>query len=283
MSETHAYLMCKPDYFGVSYVINPWMTGNVNKASIERAHSQWNALMAEIASRARIELVEPRPGLPDMPFTANAGFVLGGTAIASRFRCAERQGEERHFIEWFASHGYAMVPMPDGVPFEGAGDALVDRGAPRVWAGWGHRSAKESHEILRTGLDVEVLSVRLVDERFYHLDTCFCPLEGGFLMYYPPAFDAESNCTIERAVAEDRRIVVQDSDALDFACNAVNVGRTLIMNRASDPLKTTLRARGFEPVEVELTEFLKAGGAAKCLTLRLDEPRFGSDAERRTA
>jgi N-dimethylarginine dimethylaminohydrolase len=137
--------------------------------------------------------------------------------------------------------------------------------------------------VLRRRLDVEVVSLRLVDERFYHLDTCFCPLEGGFVMYYPPAFDEESNRIIERGIDAERRIAVGDADAIDFACNAVNIGHAVLLNRASADLKKRLSACGLTTIEVEMTEFLKAGGAAKCLTLRLDEPRMGSNEVRRTA
>jgi arginine dihydrolase len=283
MSEPFVFLMCKPEYYGVSYVINPWMTGNVNKTSVLRAQEQWDNLVARLAALARIEFVEPQPGLPDMPFTANAGFVLGRTAIPSRFRCAERQGEEPHFNEWFVSHGFSVVQMPAEVPFEGAGDALIDRGAPRIWAGWGHRSARASHDFVRDCYGVDVISLRLVDDRFYHLDTCFCPLEGGYVMYYPPAFDEASNRAIERATREEQRIVVADEDALDFACNAVNVGDAVIMNRASAGLTEHLASLGMRVIQTELTEFLKAGGAAKCLTLRLNEPGIESTASQRTA
>jgi len=282
MSEPFSFLMCRPDYFGVSYVINPWMTENVNKASADRAQTQWQRLMAEIASRARVELVEPRPGLPDMPFTANAGFVFGDIAVPSRFRCVERKGEEPYFDEWFATHDFSVAYMPEGVPFEGAGDALIDRGTPRVWAGWGHRSAEESHEALRRLLDIEVVSLRLVDDRFYHLDTCFCPLQGGFALYYPPAFDEDSNRIIERAIDAERRIAVSEADAIDFACNAVNIGDAVVLTRASAELKAGLSAFGLTTIEVDMTEFLKAGGAAKCLTLRIDEPGRNTDEARRS-
>jgi N-dimethylarginine dimethylaminohydrolase len=283
MSEPFVFLMCKPEYYGVSYVINPWMTGNVNKTSVQRAQEQWDNLVAHLAALARIEFVEPQPGLPDMPFTANAGFVFGRTAIPSRFRCVERQGEEPHFNEWFVSHGFAVDQMPAGIPFEGAGDALIDRGAPRIWAGWGHRSASESHDFLRDRFGVEVISLRLVDDRFYHLDTCLCPLEGGYVMYYPPAFDDASNRAIERATREEQRIIVADDDAVDFACNAVNVGDAVIVNRASAGLTGRLTSLGLRVMQTELTEFLKAGGAAKCLTLRLNEPGVQSNAAQRTA
>ena len=283
MSEPFVFLMCKPEYYGVAYIINPWMTGNVNKTSVERAQGQWDRLVAHVAALARVEFVDPQPGLPDMPFTANAGFVFGRTAIPSRFRCVERQGEERYFTEWFVSHGFAAVHMPANVSFEGAGDALVDRDAPRIWAGWGHRSAQASHDVLRERFGVDVISLRLVDDRYYHLDTCFCPLEGGYFMYYPPAFDADSNRTIERATRDEQRIAVTDEDAADFACNAVNIGDAVILNRASAGLSERLASLGFNVIQTELTEFLKAGGAAKCLTLRLNEPGVQSTASQRTA
>ncbi len=116
-----------------------------------------------------------------------------------------------------------------------------------------------------------MLSLRLIDKRFYHLDTCFCPLAGGYLLYYPDAFDAYSNRLIEMRVPAARRIAVAEPDAVNFVCNAVNVGRTLIVNKASEELRARLAAAGFELIETPLTEFMKAGGAAKCLTLRLDE------------
>jgi N-dimethylarginine dimethylaminohydrolase len=282
MTEPLRFLMCEPRHFEVSYVINPWMEGNINQTRLARATRQWQRLAGLIADRARIERVVPHPGLPDMPFTANAGLILENVAVLSRFRYAERQGEERHFEHWFTKHGFTVLKMPADVPFEGAGDALLDRGAARVWAAWGHRSARASHVLLRRMLGAEVISVRLVDRRFYHLDTCFCPLEGGHVLYYPAAFDAQSKRTIERLVSPALRIAVDEVDALNFVCNAVNIGDAVIVNRASARLRKRLRAIGYDVIETELTEFLKAGGAAKCLTLRLDEPRYGA-AEQKTA
>jgi N-dimethylarginine dimethylaminohydrolase len=283
MAETLYFLMCKPTHFGVSYVINPWMQGNIDRTSAERATAQWRALLTAIAAHARVELVDPEPGLPDMVFTANAGLVLDDVCVVSRFRHPERQGEEPHFERWFRSRRFSVVTMPADLPFEGAGDALVDRGAARIWAAWGHRSARASHDLLRKRLGVQVVSLRLVDPRFYHLDTCFCPLDGGYVMYHPPAFDAESNRTIEAMVSPELRVPIEEADALHFACNAVNIGSTIIMNKASARLRSQLQAIGFSLIEIELTEFLKAGGAAKCLTLRLNEPLQAALAAGRSA
>jgi N-dimethylarginine dimethylaminohydrolase len=273
MMKTLRFLMCKPEHFGVSYVINPWMQGNINQTTLERATHQWDALLSTVAGLAHVDLIEPQPGLPDMVFTANAGFVLDDIAVVSRFRFAERQGEEPHFESWFRSRGFSVLRMPDDIPFEGAGDALLDRGTMRIWAAWGHRSERTSHDILEKMLGVEVVSLRLVDERFYHLDTCFCPLENGYLLYYSPAFDAQSNRIIERLVHPDLRIATEEGDALNFACNAINIGSTIIMNKTSAGLLTRLQSAGFTVIAREMTEFLKAGGAAKCLTLRVNEPR----------
>ncbi|MEM7317313.1 MAG: TIGR00300 family protein, partial [Planctomycetota bacterium] len=161
--------------------------------------------------------------------------------------------------------------LPKDLPFEGAGDALLDREGDWLWAGYGFRSDLASHLRISDWLEIDVVSLRLIDQRFYHLDTCLCPLEGGFLMYYPPAFDSHSNRLIETRVAPEKRIIVSDTDADHFACNSVNVDKTIILNRASGTLKRTLNSAGFEVVETPLTEFLKAGGAAKCLTLRTTE------------
>jgi len=264
--------MCPPDHYDVDYVINPWMEGNVHKSSRDRAVEQWQGLYQVLKERAIVDLVQPERGVPDMVFTANAGLVLDNVVVLSRFYHKERQGEEPFFKAWFESQGFTVHELPKDLPFEGAGDALLDREGRWLWAGYGFRSELDSHPYLAKWLDIEVLSLRLMDERFYHLDTCFCPLSGGYLLYYPPAFDAYSNRLIELRVPPEKRIAIPEKDAVNFACNAVNVNQTVIMNKASDALKEQLNGLGFEVVETPLTEFLKAGGAAKCLTLRVTEP-----------
>ena len=272
MTDSIRFLMCPPDHYDVDYVINPWMEGNIHKSSRDRAVEQWQGLYYILKEKAIVELVTPELGWPDMVFTANAGLVLGKTVVLSRFMHKERQGEEPHFKRWFESQGFKVYELPPDLPFEGAGDALFDREGRWLWAGYGFRSELDSHPFLAEWLDTEVLSLHLVDERFYHLDTCFCPLSNGYLLYYPAAFDFYSNSLIERRVPAEKRIAITEADAVNFACNAVNINDIVVMNKASDGLKQRLAAVGFQVIETPLTEFLKAGGAAKCLTLRVTEP-----------
>ncbi len=270
-SETRI-LMCPPNHYDVDYVINPWMEGNIHKSSRDRATEQWHKLFHIIKEHALVELVDPQPGWPDMVFTANAGLVLGKKVVLSRFFHKERQGEEPYFKQWFEAQGYTVYELPKDLPFEGAGDALLDREGRWLWAGYGFRSELDSHSYIAKWLDIQVISLQLADERFYHLDTCFCPLNRGYLLYYPPAFDFYSNRIIEMRVPPEKRIAIGEADAVNFACNAVNVEDKVIMNKVSDDLKQRLKAVGFEVFETTLSEFLKAGGAAKCLTLRTTEP-----------
>lgn len=263
--------MCAPVYFQVDYVINPWMEGNIDRANEALAAEQWQRLHSLIAGQAAVELITPFAGSPDMVFTANAGLVLGDQVVLSRFLHRERKAEEPHFRAWFQKQGFRVHELPKDLPFEGAGDALFDRVNPLLWAGYGFRTELDTHALLADLLGVEVVSLRLIDKRFYHLDTCLCPLENGFLMYYPPAFDARSNTQIERRIQEEKRIVLDESDAIHFAANAVNIGETLVLHHASDSLRAQLAAAGFQTYEAPLTEFIKSGGASRCLTLRLDE------------
>ena len=272
MTDSIRILMCAPDHYDVDYVINPWMEGNVHKSSRDRAVEQWDKLYHVLQGLAQVDLVTPQKGVPDMVFTANAGLVLGDDAVVSRFYHPERQGEEPYFKQWFANNGFTVHELPRDLPFEGAGDALLDREGRWLWAGYGFRSELDSHSYLAKWLDIEVLSLRLIDDRFYHLDTCFCPLIGGYLLYYPGAFDSYSNHLIERRVPAEKRIAIAEADAINFACNSVNVEQNVVMNKASDSLKKQLGDAGFNVIETPLTEFLKAGGAAKCLTLRINEP-----------
>jgi lysine-ketoglutarate reductase/saccharopine dehydrogenase-like protein (TIGR00300 family) len=272
MNAKPRFLMCSPDLYEVDYVINPWMEGNIHKSSREVAVSQWQGLCALLEKHGEVERITPQAGLPDMVFTANAGVVIGNKFVLSRFLHPERQGEEGHFKKWFKKQGFEIFELPPDLPFEGAGDALMDRQASCLWAGYGFRSELDSHPHLARWLNIEVISLRLIDPRFYHLDTCFCPLEEGWLLYYPQAFDAYSNRLIEQRVPAEKRLVVIEADAVRFACNTVNIGRKLFVNQVSANLRAQLDAAGFEVIETPLTEFMKAGGAAKCLTLRMTEP-----------
>ncbi len=271
MEQRPALLMCPADFFSVRYVINPWMEGNVSRVSQTDALRQWRDLRDILEGLAEVRLIEPDPNLPDMVFTANAGVVLNGRVLPSRFAHGERRPEEPLFRDWFERHHFEVSMLPEDQQFEGAGDVLLDCGRARLWAGYGFRTSLEAHRTLADLLGVEAISLRLIDPRFYHLDTCLCPLEDGFLIHYSAAFDFPSQQRIRDLVPPDRLISIGESDAVEFACNAVNIGRKIVLHSASDGLKQRLADAGFEVITTPLNEFLKAGGAAKCLTLRLDE------------
>lgn len=269
MHNNRSFLMCPPEYFDVSYVINPWMQGNMRNIDNRLAKRQWRSLYDAVSRHARVRLMHPEPSSPDMVFTANAGLVLDERFIVSRFRYEERQSEEPYFSEWFVEHGFEVTSCPPTTYFEGAGDALFDRGAARLWLAYGHRSVLPARDFVANTLAIDVIPLELTDERFYHLDTCFCPLEGGYLFYYPAAFSEASAAEIEKRVPADRRIVCDDANAEEFACNAVNIGSIVIVNHATDGLVKKLAQHGFQVEQCPLSEFMKAGGSAKCLTLDL--------------
>ena len=264
--------MCPPDFFTVEYVINPWMAGHEEDLSLDVARRQWDALRSSLSEFADIVVMQPQPDLPDMVFTANAGVVYGNKAIASHFMPHERRPEEPHFKKWFSDNGFELLNLDEKIGFEGAGDCLFDRHGPWLWTGYGFRTEIEAHAEIGKFFDTEVVSIRLTDERFYHIDTCFCPLTDGYLLYHPPAFDYDSRIAIESRIPPHKRIIADTADAGNFACNAVNIGDRIFLNKASDSLKARLMLEGFVVHEIELSEFLKAGGSAKCLTLKLIEP-----------
>jgi N-dimethylarginine dimethylaminohydrolase len=268
-STPATFLMCPPRLYDVNYVINPWMAGNVHASSRTLAAQQWQRLYEAVSTIADVQLIEPQPGSPDMVFTANAGLERNGTVAISSFFHPERQGEEPHFRRWFHEAGYTVLDTPRATPFEGEGDALFSTDGTRLWVGYGPRTDSSSHNPLRKIWGIEVTSLHLIDPRFYHLDTCFAPLDGGYIMYFPEAFDRASLDKIEAFYPAEKRIIVAEADAVCFACNAINVDRTIILNNISTALRQQLELRGFDIIEVTLTEFLKAGGAAKCLVMKL--------------
>ena len=277
-------LVCPPTHFGVEYVINPWMAGDVGAASQANAMRQWDMLISILEDHADVYAIEPQAGLPDMCFAANGGLVLDETFVASTFSVAQREPESGLYRSWAESAGFDVAEPDLAFHLEGEGDALWWPGdgspEPVLWAGYGVRTSLEAHRMLTEQLQVEVVSLRLVDQRFYHLDTCFVPLPDGRVIYYPPAFDEASRQRIESLVPADRRIEVGDEDAFGFACNAVRLGNTLVTSHATVPLRQALDAWGYRIVTTPLTEFIKAGGAAKCLALILDQDLPGNFRQR---
>ena len=262
-------LVCLPDYFQIDYEINPWMRRE-NAVDPARAVGQWQGLMEVLEKEigAGLERMKPVQGLPDLVFTANAGVVVGRRALVSRFRYPERQREEVHFAQWFREHGYEVLTLDETLYFEGAGDLL---GFPDTWfGGYRQRSDIQSFPRLSEMFQREIIPLELIDGRFYHLDTCFCPLSGGELLYLPSAFDSYGQAAIAQRVSVERRLPVPEDEALRFACNAVCVGKQVVIPAGCPRTTQLLEERGYRTYAVELDEFMKSGGAAKCLTLALD-------------
>ena len=264
--EPPRILMCPTDFYGIEYEINPWMSRAVG-SDPERSRQQWQRLRETLTGLgARVELVEAAPGLPDLVFTANAGLVFQNKFVVSRFRHGVRQGESRLFGAWARGHGFEVVTPPEDHCFEGAGDALFC--GEVLFAGYRYRSDARSHQWVADILGVEVLPLELVDPRFYHLDTCFCPLSLSEAIYYPGAFDDYG-----RSVLRDRipgLIEATSDEAASFSCNAVVLGRDVVLNAGASKLAKALDSAGYVVHPHDLTEFIKSGGSAKCLTLRLD-------------
>ncbi len=258
--------MCPPDHYGIEYEINAWMSRE-RPANAAVAREQWLHLKETLeAAGAVIELAEPVAGLPDMVFTANAGLVHRQLVVLARFRHVERQGEEAEFRRWFEQHGFSVENPPEMLSFEGAGDALFC--GETLFAGYRMRSDARGHQQIAERLGCRAIPVELVDPYYYHLDTCFCPLTTDEAIYFPGAFDAYGRQALSHAVP--KLIEVAEEEAQRFACNAVVVGRTVVTNTGCDRLHAELAARGYTPKATPLDEFVKSGGSAKCLTLRLD-------------
>src|SRR3990172_379618 len=201
--EPHV-LMCPPDFYGIHYEINPWMDMS-RQAEHAVAVEQWNALYQHIIDAgARVSLLGPVAGLPDLVFTANAAMIYRRRALVSRFRHRQRQGEEPYNRRWFAENGFDVVDVPENFSFEGAGDALFC--GDTLYAGYRIRSDAAGHQQIGRMIGCRVIPVELVDARYYHLDTCFCPLAEGEAIWYPPAFDDYG----QRAVREHVKNLIEN-------------------------------------------------------------------------
>jgi N-dimethylarginine dimethylaminohydrolase len=264
--STLEILMCPPDHFAIEYEINPWMNVRIGSEA-ELAKRQWSALHDRIQSLGvTVALIEPVKGLPDLVFTANAGLVYRNQFIGSRFRYGVRQGEAPYFEAWARNRGFQVVDPPAGYHFEGAGDALFC--GDTLIGGYRFRSDVRSHHWIGERLGVEVLPLELIDPRFYHLDTCFCPLAPDMALYYPGAFDEYGRSVLRNRIPHLIEVAIEE--AISFSCNAVVVGKCVILNDGAPKLAQDLRDVGLEVHLLGFSEFIKSGGSAKCLTMRVD-------------
>ena len=274
------FLVVDPAHFEVSYSINPWMQPGrwrADPAGLRRAaRAAFSGLTgALLGAGAAVEILPGVPDAPDLVFPANAGVVLDGRMTLARFRHPERQVEEPVFREAFeALKARGMIDevivLPDGCVQEGAGDFIWDGHRDQFWTGYGPRSNRRGLDAVAEVFGRLTVALELATEQFYHLDTCFCPLSGGDVLYYPPAFTAAGRRAIRDHVARDLLIEASDEDAARFCVNAVAFDRTVIMAEATDRLRGVLRERGYRLSEVDLAPFILSGGGAYCMTLRLD-------------
>lgn len=266
LSWGRRFLLCPPEHFAVAYEINPWMSTEVG-IDRDRAQAQWEGLKAALEQAgAKVEVQPPDPSVPDLVFTANAGIVSGRRFVPSQFRHPERQPETALDIAWFEQAGYEVHRLTDDVDHEGAGDALPFGGV--LVSAYRFRSDAAAHAQLSQLLDVAVRSVELVDARYYHLDITFCPLDSARALVWPGAWDSYG-CTVMEALVPEP-LVLEPDEAARFVANSVVVGRTVLMPACPPRVGRQLEAWGFTPVEVDVSEFQKAGGACRCLTLALD-------------
>ena len=272
--------MCPPHHFAVTYSINPWMdpqTWADGGATLHaEAQRQWERLRhALLGAEAAIERMEPANGLPDLVFTANAAVVLDRKVVLSRFRHSERRDEEPVFAAAFAALAARglideILQLPAGTTLEGAGDCIWDPRRRQFWMGCGFRTDAAAAGLLEEQLGPPCMPLPLAEASFYHLDTAFCALPCGGVIYYPAAFTSAALETIHAHVVPEDRIALEKGDAVRFAANAVCLHRTIVLSSCSAKLRRKLQERGYAIIETPLHAFLRSGGSSCCLTLRLD-------------
>jgi N-dimethylarginine dimethylaminohydrolase len=258
------YLMCPPEHFSVDYAINPWM--DVARGTDRAlAMQQWETLRRTYLELGHdVQLIDAEPGLPDMVFAANGGLVIEGQGLGARFTHTERRAEGPAYLRWLEAAGLKTVTEPVHVN-EGEGDFLVV--GDLVLAGTGFRTDPGAHGEVQELFGIPVVSLQLVDPRFYHLDTALAVLGDHDVAYYPEAFSPGSRGVLQRLFPD--AILAGEEDATVLGLNAVSDGRHVVLPAAARDLAAQLRERGYEPVGVELSELLKAGGSVKCCTLEI--------------
>jgi N-dimethylarginine dimethylaminohydrolase len=265
MAKTKTVLMCPPTYFDIEYEINPWMH-TTDQPAEDTAASQWQKLYKIYTEHLgwHVELIEPVKGLPDMVFATDCCLLIDGRAVLSSFRYPERQPETDHFEKHLRELGFNNLKHASSF-FEGGGDTL--KYGDKIIAGYGFRSDRAAHDELAEYFDREVISLKIVDPRFYHLDTSLAVLSDDTVAYFPGAIDQQSRQLLKSKVPN--LIEASEEEAIGFGLNAVSDGQTIICSDESTSLMEKYRSAGFKVIGTPILEFRKSGGGVKCLTLEL--------------
>jgi N-dimethylarginine dimethylaminohydrolase len=258
------FLMCPPTHYTAAYEENPWSRVERTVDS-KRAEVQWQGLYDWLTAVAAVELMEPIRGLTDLTLTAKSGLMSGGRFIKSRFRQRERRHEEIEIERWFRKNNYEVKTVPEPFCFEGEADFL--NMGKEIFAGYHFRSELESLDTVAAMIKRDPLALELKDARFYHLDTCFGPLDDQTAVIFPEAFDAYAYRTLLEMVTDP--IWVSETEALRFACNSLFVGKKAAVPLGCPEMRKALEVRGFAVTELDLSEFQKSGSSAKSLVLKL--------------
>jgi N-dimethylarginine dimethylaminohydrolase len=277
---TAVLAMSRPEYFEVTYSINPWMQPmdwqSRSTELLSKAQSGWEAMYETFVSMGvSVNLVPPAKGLPDMVFTANAAIVLNKKVLLASFRYKERQGEESHFAEFFERMKASGVvdevsTLPPGIFQEGAGDCIWDAHRQMFWAGYGPRSSKEAIPYLEEYFGQPIFALELASDEFYHMDVSLCPLSKGHIVYHPAALKKESLAALHDRIPKEQLIPIDRQDAAAFSANAIELNSKVLMANCSDKLEGELKERGYSVVRLPVQPFNMSGGSVFCMTLRLD-------------
>ena len=262
-SVTPRVLMCRPEHFTVSYRINPWMYPE-NPTDTPLALAQWTTLYQTYLDLGfQVDLIDPLPGLPDMVYAANGGFVLDGIAYGAKFHHQERGPEGPAYMRWFADNGFEVVE-PQEIN-EGEGDFLLV--GDTIIAASGFRSDTRSHQEIQDIFGKEVVSLQLVNPSYYHLDTALAVIDRQQIAYLPSAFDEYSNGVLRERYPD--AIIATEEDAAVLGLNSFSDGHTVVIAERATTFHRDLEERGYNPIGVELSELLLGGGGVKCCTLEL--------------
>jgi len=256
-------LLCPPTFFRIAYTINPWMKCEL--VNVDKAMRQWEMLrLVLVELGVTVQELTPQEPWPDLVFTANAGLVHHDKVVLSNFKHVERQGERWIYNDWFEDNGYEVYRLPSTMSFEGRGDAIIV--GDKMIGGFGQRSDKAALKLTATILGLDLVTLKLKDPRFYHLDTCLSIINKSVGLYYPAAFSMWSSP--KKATGLDL-IPVTEEEASNFACNSLSIGNTVIMQIGNDRLVRILKDRGLVVIEIDMSEFMKSGGNCRCLALEV--------------
>lgn len=233
---------------------------------VEKAIQQHNEFV-ETLRKFDIEvfLLPYHRKFPEQVFTRDIGFTLGETIFVADMANSIRSGEEDILKQWLEDENISYYNIM-GLQIEG-GDVIIDRDT--IFIGLSNRTKKDAIDHLSDLLNKQFKIIPIdFPKKYLHLDCVFNIVSPETAIIYPEALTEEY---IKMLSKRYELIEVTEEEQFTLGTNVLSIGNKKILSLpVNKGVNKQLRQRGFDVIEIDISEIIKSGGSFRCCTLPIE-------------